>query len=657
MTRDTGVPNLGFYSQGAHSNCGFSRVTVTVPSSTLFVYRYSHDFSLHACCPPGGTVTAEVLRGSSVLANDDQRVSVPFPEVSISAQQSSVIEGEHITFAVTAKPIRKSDLVVKLSVTDAGDYLLATVPSSVRIPANRKTEFIVVQTEDDRVDEPVGSVTATIQQDDDRYSLGSPISTKVPVEDDDVKVYFESSDHTVDEGSRRTVTVRLSEKGKEDLDMPTTVTPSGTAIRRAESGDCDVNGLTNDDKLRFSAWGSMSRTFTMVGNRERNQDSDAADELLRLGFDSDDLPYGVAEGSPPSVTVTILDDDRTVSYNSSSYTVDEGSNTAITVELSGYSSRAPDIPITDAPTGSSIRRAESGDYSVNGLTNDDKLSFSEWGSTSRTFPIAGNQDDDADDETISLVFDSDDLPEGVSLVPQSNATATILDDDRTVSFSAQAYSVDENSQISLWNLRELRLSGNSLTGYVPLELPVPVNDLGSLGLPYCEPRAPENLSAGTPSVSSIVLSWDAVPGPPRYRVEHRSATSTEWTVDDDAIIVTSHTVDGLACGTEYSLRVQSYGDGATHETVWSLPSGRGIRDDGHVTTVMAESDKSEESEVSAHFDDRCVPPVEPINYPICFSPTPTEEPTATHTPTKTPTATHTCKRRSNNGPRRRVTAP
>ena len=79
----------------------------------------------------------------------------------------------------------------------------------------------------------------------------------------------------------------------------------------------------------------------------------------------------------------------------------------------------------------------------------------------------------------------------------------------------------------LWDLRELRLSGNSLTGCIPLELrSVPVNDLASLGLPYCEPPAPENLSAAMSTASSIALSWDLMPGAAKYRVEHRSATST-----------------------------------------------------------------------------------------------------------------------------------
>ena len=61
------------------------------------------------------------------------------------------------------------------------------------------------------------------------------------------------------------------------------------------------------------------------------------------------------------------------------------------------------------------------------------------------------------------------------------------------------------------NLEEIRLSGNSLTGCIPLALKdVATNDLSSLNLLYCEPPAPEDLSAGTVGEASVPLSWSAV---------------------------------------------------------------------------------------------------------------------------------------------------
>ncbi len=55
---------------------------------------------------------------------------------------------------------------------------------------------------------------------------------------------------------------------------------------------------------------------------------------------------------------------------------------------------------------------------------------------------------------------------------------------------------EEIGQLS--DLVELRLSGNTLTGCIPLPLKdVATNDLSSLNLLYCQPPAPENLTAGT----------------------------------------------------------------------------------------------------------------------------------------------------------------
>ena len=121
----------------------------------------------------------------------------------------------------------------------------------------------------------------------------------------------------------------------------------------------------------------------------------------------------------------------------------------------------------------------------------------------------------------------------------------------------------------LSNLVEIRLSGNSLTGCIPSALKdVKTNDLSSLNMLYCPPP-PENLSAGTPGEFSVPLSWDAVSNAAPYRVEHRMSGSDEWTVDDETLTGTSHTVDELRCETEHQFRVSAYGDGVVHAEEWS----------------------------------------------------------------------------------------
>ena len=49
-----------------------------------------------------------------------------------------------------------------------------------------------------------------------------------------------------------------------------------------------------------------------------------------------------------------------------------------------------------------------------------------------------------------------------------------------------------------------------------------------------------------------------------YRVECRPEGAGSWTVDDDTLTTTSHTVDGLLCDQEYQFRVSAYGSGTTY---------------------------------------------------------------------------------------------
>ena len=130
----------------------------------------------------------------------------------------------------------------------------------------------------------------------------------------------------------------------------------------------------------------------------------------------------------------------------------------------------------------------------------------------------------------------------------------------------------------LADLTELRLSGNSFTGCIPLTLrSVPTNDLSSLNIPYCQPPAPANLRVGTATETGVPLNWDAVADTAKYRVEYRvspakGTTPEVWTVDDDTLTGTSHTVDELICGNTHQFRVSAYGDGTVYAAEWSEPS-------------------------------------------------------------------------------------
>ena len=129
--------------------------------------------------------------------------------------------------------------------------------------------------------------------------------------------------------------------------------------------------------------------------------------------------------------------------------------------------------------------------------------------------------------------------------------------------------------IYLKDLKVLKLTGNSFTGCLPLILKdnIPTNnDLASLNLLYCQPPAPGNVSTGAATETGIPLSWDTVSNAGKYRVEYREGGSGDWTLADDTLTGTTHTAEGLRCGSEYQFRVSAYGSGTVYAAAWSEPS-------------------------------------------------------------------------------------
>ena len=125
----------------------------------------------------------------------------------------------------------------------------------------------------------------------------------------------------------------------------------------------------------------------------------------------------------------------------------------------------------------------------------------------------------------------------------------------------------------LHNLHSIRLFGNSLTGCIPVAMKdIPDNDLSLLVLPYCQPPSPTGLTAVTAGTTSATLSWDAVTGASRYRVEQRPGIGTGWNEHAGELTTTTHVATGLRCGTGHEFRVSAFGSGTIYSQDWSEPS-------------------------------------------------------------------------------------
>ena len=72
--------------------------------------------------------------------------------------------------------------------------------------------------------------------------------------------------------------------------------------------------------------------------------------------------------------------------------------------------------------------------------------------------------------------------------------------------------------------------------------------------------------------NTLTLSWTALTGATKYRVEYRLEGDTSWTEDTDSHIAGSHTVAGLTCEADYQFRVTGHGDGSTYKAKWGIPT-------------------------------------------------------------------------------------
>ncbi len=112
----------------------------------------------------------------------------------------------------------------------------------------------------------------------------------------------------------------------------------------------------------------------------------------------------------------------TVTFSAAGYSTKEGESATVTVSLDSEADRVVSVPIIVTPQGST----QEADYTVFGLSTGDILTF-DAGQDSQTFTIAANQDDDADNETVSLAFGA--LPSRVSSGSYTQAVLDITDDD------------------------------------------------------------------------------------------------------------------------------------------------------------------------------------------------------------------------------------
>ena len=365
---------------------------------------------------------------------DDDRT----PVLTLTPATQSVAEDAGtMDFTVSLDAESSKEITVDYATSDgtatAGDDYTAVALTTLTFAAGETEKTFTVMILEDDIDEdnetfivrlsaPVNAAfagdvsaieaTGTITDNDDTPSLSIE---DVSLQEENANMTFTV---TLSAASGKTVTVNYA-------------TSDGTANDPADYNE-------TDGTLTFSP-GETEKTFTVT---IKEDDIDEAEEETFTVTLSNQSNATVADAT---ATGTIEDDDDPrveVSFDQTTYTVDEGSAVTVTVRLNKDPERTVTIPIETTDQGGAI----SADYSV--MPENVTFNATE---TVKTITFTAT-DDTADDDDEKVVLSFGTLPDRVSAPGLATATVEITDNDDpqvTVSFDQTTYTVNEGSAVTV----------------------------------------------------------------------------------------------------------------------------------------------------------------------------------------------------------------
>ena len=227
------------------------------------------------------------LTATGTIADDD------LPNVSLHAL-FGIEEGADANFELTRDGNLVVPLEVRLAVTQDGDFMAETAPTSASFDANAAVLVVAVPTANDDVDEAAGSITLTLQS-DTTYTIVLPANATVTVTDNDLPTLTVAAvDTEVIEGS--SARFRVTRAGNDHgaaLDFRVFAAASTGYSVEASS----VDGTIAAD----SSWADVS---------VRIRDNVFVGEVGELTVAMSARRDAYRVGSPAQVTIDILDDDE-----------------------------------------------------------------------------------------------------------------------------------------------------------------------------------------------------------------------------------------------------------------------------------------------------------------------------------------------------------
>ena len=343
------------------------------------------------------------------------------PTITI-AGGSAVTEGGDVTFTLTADPVPAANLAVTVSVTESGNVASsgATGTRTVTIGTGGTVDF-TVSTEDDAIDEPDGSIAATVTA-GTGYTVGSTATASVVVRDDDVPTITIAGGSAVTEGGD--VTFTLTADPVPAASLPVTVSVS-------ENGNFAASGATGARTVTIGTGGTVD--FTVA------TEDDATDEADGSIAATVTAGTGYTVGSVATASVAVADND--VPPPEVNITSAAGGSEGADVTFV--------ITATPAPTAAlpvSVTVTAVGEYGISAGARTVSIP------TGGSFTLRLSTTDDTVDEEDGSVTLTVEAGAGYTVGELSSQTASITDDD--VATQQQQTDSEDNNPVQTQNICE-----------------------------------------------------------------------------------------------------------------------------------------------------------------------------------------------------------
>ncbi len=456
------------------------------------------------------------------------------PKVSIQGQ-SPITEGANATFTLTAEPKPSAAITVNVAVVDSGSFADSGQAGSRTVTIGTDgTATLSVATDDDSIDEPDGTLTATVQDGTGYAPSGTAATATIAVNDNDdppppeTPIISIAGGAAITEGAKATFTLTAEPKPSAAITVNVAVVDSGSFADSGQAGSRTVTigtdgtatlSVATDDDSIDEPDGTL--TATVQDGTGYAPSGTAATATIAVN-DNDDPP-------PPETPIISI---------AGGAAITEGANATFTLTAEPKPSAAITVNVAVVDSGSFADSGQAGSRTVTIGTNG-------------TATLSVATDDDSIDEPDGTLTAT--VQDGTGYAPSGTAaTATIAVNDNDDSDSNQPGTRSDSGRPTISITDAVGMEGQDLEFRVALD---------------------------ATTIGSVTVEWTTEPGTATADVDYMQTSGTlTFQPGEITKTISVATIDD-----------DHHDDGEIFKVILSNPTGASISD-GEATGTIENAD-------------------------------------------------------------------